>query len=108
MINFVRKNNQLLHLDLSHSHISEDQIKRLMPEIHKAISLQAVHLCGNPGRTPEVINWITVNLKCFASETINILKVHDKRDKPILSNKDLKYKDENAKQNLALIRETIT
>lgn len=58
MLTFIKKNNQLIHLDLSHTQMSASQIKKLVTEFKKAVSLQSVHLCGNPGRTPEVIEWV--------------------------------------------------
>ena len=74
MAKFVHKNKQLLHLDLSHMEMSSDQIKKLVPVIRKATSLQAVHLCGNPGGTAEVVEWARTCLEANPEEPVKVLK----------------------------------
>lgn len=48
---FIRRNKQLIHLNLEDCGLSYPMMKELLPAIKRSRSLQAIHLCGNPGLT---------------------------------------------------------
>ena len=45
----IKKNRSLKLLDLSHSRLNELIIRKILRALRKAISLQSIHLSGNPG-----------------------------------------------------------
>ena len=51
---FIKKNSNLLHLDLSHMSIHTEMIKEIGPAMTRAKSMIALHLSGNPGVTKDV------------------------------------------------------
>lgn len=46
---FVRRNKNLIHVNLEATGLTYEMIKELLKAIKRSKSLQAIHLCGNPG-----------------------------------------------------------
>jgi hypothetical protein len=46
---FIRRNRQLIHLNLESTGLTYEMIKFLLRAVNRSKSLQAIHLCGNPG-----------------------------------------------------------
>jgi hypothetical protein len=45
----IKENRSLKLLDLSYSRLNELVVRRILRALRKAISLQSIHLSGNPG-----------------------------------------------------------
>jgi hypothetical protein len=60
---FVRNNQELMHLDLSHTEMQESMLKPLIQAVSESNTLMAVHLCGNPGINHDVIKFSEETLK---------------------------------------------
>jgi len=63
-----------------------------------------VHLCGNPGRTDKVIEWVREHLSCFPYETTHALKIHGAKNKFRKPSPD----ENDQERILSHFRETIT
>ena len=46
---FIRRNRNLIHVNLEATGLTYHMIKELLVSIKLSRSLQAIHLCGNPG-----------------------------------------------------------
>ena len=46
---FIKRNKQLVHLNLENTGLSCDMIKELLVIVSKSRHIQAIHLCNNPG-----------------------------------------------------------
>ena len=46
---FIKCNKQLVHLNLEGTGLSADMIKELLVVVKKSRTVQALHLCNNPG-----------------------------------------------------------
>lgn len=55
LLNFIRKNNCIIHVDLSHTMMEKESMKELLQVVYKDITIQVLHLCGNPGHSKEMI-----------------------------------------------------
>jgi hypothetical protein len=51
LVQFITKNPELIHLDLSNTELTESMLIYLVDAIAESKSLMAVHLDGNPGLT---------------------------------------------------------
>jgi len=49
MSQFIRRNKVLLHLNLESTGLTYEILKQLLVAVKMSRSLQAIHLCGNPG-----------------------------------------------------------
>ena len=59
---FIRRNKQLIHLNLEDTGLTYPMLLELLKVIKKAGNLQAIHLCGNPGLTEIQLIHNTVKL----------------------------------------------
>lgn len=62
---FVKHNKNLVHLDLSHTGLPELVVRTIGISLRRARSIQALHLCGNPGVTQECIEFLATRVKCL-------------------------------------------
>lgn len=59
----------LLHFDLSNTCLNENIIRGIGISLGKAPCLVSLHLCGNPGVTQQVKDFIFKKIKCFKHKT---------------------------------------
>ena len=55
---FIKYNTHLVHLDLRNIGLTSPALKFLASFLNKAQALQSLHLGGNEGVTPKVVDWI--------------------------------------------------
>ena len=60
---FIKYNTYLVHLDLRNVGLSVAGIKYVTSFLNKAQALQVMHLGGNDGVTPEIVNWVCERIK---------------------------------------------
>ena len=60
---FIKYNTYLVHLDLRNIGLTVAAIKYLTSFLNKAQALQILHLGGNEGVTPEIVNWVCHRIK---------------------------------------------
>jgi len=46
-----------MHLDLSYTELQDNMLRKIINAIKESNSLMAVHLCGNPGISPSLIDY---------------------------------------------------
>jgi hypothetical protein len=51
---FIKRNKNLIHLDLSHTQLTEGMLWWIGSTLTRAPSLSSLHLSGNPGITSEL------------------------------------------------------
>ena len=59
---FIRRNRNLIHVNLEATGLTYEMIKELLVAIKLSRSLQAIHLCGNPGVNEIALIHDTVNM----------------------------------------------
>ena len=55
---FIKYNVNLVHLNLEKTGLSEPAIKYIAALLRKSQALRCIHLCGNEGLSPELIEWV--------------------------------------------------
>ena len=60
---FVKYNPLLIHLDLQTTGLPTQILRMIGYFLTRATSLQAIHLCGNPGINDEMIEWMRKRIK---------------------------------------------
>ena len=60
---FVKYNPLLIHLDLQTTGLPAQILRMIGYILTRATSLQAIHLCGNPGIDDEMIKWMRKRIK---------------------------------------------
>ena len=58
LVEFIKYNTNLLHLDLSNCGLIEVAIQYLVSCLKKSQALQSLHFDGNPGLCKEIIDWV--------------------------------------------------
>ena len=67
---FIVRNKSLMHLNLTNTGLNFEMLKKIMQAIKRSRSLEAVHLCNNPGlHTSEIIP--------YAAELLNPINLSD-------------------------------
>ena len=61
---FIKYNQNLMHLNLSHTFMDKDMVYKICDCMNKARSLQSLHLSGNPGITDETIKYLRKHIVC--------------------------------------------
>ena len=59
---FIKRNKNLIHLNLEATGLTYEMIKLLLVSVKASRSLQGIHLCGNPGVNEMDLIHYTVNL----------------------------------------------
>jgi len=75
---FIKYNQNLMHLNLSHTFMDKDMIHKVSEAMNKARSLQSLHLSGNPGITDENINFIRKHIVCKDPRPAITINFYDK------------------------------
>jgi len=75
---FIKYNQNLMHLNLSHTFLDKDTIHKVSEAMNKARSLQSLHLSGNPGITDENINFIRKHIVCKDPRPAITINFYDK------------------------------
>lgn len=75
---FIKYNQNLMHLNLSHTFMDKDMIYKVSEAMNKARSLQSLHLSGNPGITDENINFIRKHIVCKDPRPAITINFYDK------------------------------
>ena len=84
LIDFLKCDTKLIHLDLSSTNLNENIIMALLPAIKKSKSLQAVHLSGNQGVNERTLNEARRVLKTDPNEakrSLNLVNFFDQETK---------------------------
>jgi len=58
LCNFIKKNTSLIHADFSHTGLNEKQLWYFGRAMRRSKSLRSLHLCGNPGITPRLKEYL--------------------------------------------------
>jgi len=61
---FIKYNQVLQHLDLSHTGLNEEAIKKIGICLNKSRALISFHLTGNPGISPHIAAMLAARIKC--------------------------------------------
>lgn len=64
LLNFIKYNRSLLHLDLSHTGMTESMITNLGTAMRRSKSMVVLHLSGNPGVTDSVKDYLETRVRC--------------------------------------------
>ena len=67
---FLTKNKELVHLDVSNSQLQTEMLKRIVQALSNSSSLMSIHLCGNPGLTPDFTSFCQAVLSCGAPSPV--------------------------------------
>lgn len=70
---FLRKNKNLVHVDLSHTNLSEKALWYFGKTMRRAKSLRALHLTGNPGITDRVVDYLQRRAHCIHIKEQNFI-----------------------------------
>lgn len=65
---FIKYNTNLLHLNLQSASLSAYLIVMIGNALRKSMSLAGVHLCDNPGVTPETLKYLWNRIRCKKGE----------------------------------------
>ena len=60
----IKRNKALLHLDLSHTQLTEYMLWHVGKALSRARSVVSVHLSGNQGITPTLIEQLQTRIRC--------------------------------------------
>ena len=60
----IKRNKSLLHLDLSHTHLTEYMLWHIGKALSRARSVISVHLSGNQGITPTLKQQLLTRIRC--------------------------------------------
>lgn len=63
LASFIKYNTNLVHLDLGNTGLCEFAISFIVTFLTKSQALQCLHLDGNPGLGPELIEWIITRIR---------------------------------------------
>ncbi len=61
---FIKRNKNLIHLDLSHTQLTEGMLWWIGSTLTRAPSLASLHLSGNPGITSELKRQLQLRIRC--------------------------------------------
>ena len=64
LVGFVKYNQKLYHLDLTHTGLNELMIKKIGTALNKARSLVGIHLSDNPGITERNLEFLKDRIRC--------------------------------------------
>ena len=64
MQRFIKKNKNLLHLDLSQTNLTEYMLWKIGSSLSRGRTIVAVHFSGNPGVTPSVKAQLFNRIRC--------------------------------------------
>ena len=64
MERFVKRNKNLIYLDLTQTNLTEFMLWRIGRSLPRAKSLVAVHFSGNQGITPAVVHQLYKRIRC--------------------------------------------
>ena len=68
---FIKKNKNLIHVDLSHCGLSELNMWFFGRTLRRAKSLRVIHLSGNPGITTALIDFLHTRTHAVIREKVN-------------------------------------
>ena len=60
--NFIKYNLHLVHVNLERTGLVEPAIRFLASLLRKSQALRCLHLCGNPGISERLVNWIRARI----------------------------------------------
>ena len=60
----IKRNKALLHLDLSHTQLTEYMLWHVGKALSRARSVVSVHLSGNQGITPTLLDQLRTRIRC--------------------------------------------
>ena len=60
----IKRNKALIHLDLSHTNLTEYMLWHIGKALSRARSVVSVHLSGNQGITPTLIEQLQTRIRC--------------------------------------------
>mmetsp|Transcript_33923 Transcript_33923/g.52238 ORF Transcript_33923/g.52238 Transcript_33923/m.52238 type:complete len:176 (+) Transcript_33923:195-722(+) len=70
---FLRRNINLIHLDLSNTGLSEKQLWYFGRALRRTKSLRAIHLNGNPGITSRLLEYLRWRAHCQPEDKENFI-----------------------------------
>ena len=74
---FIKYNPQLYHLNLERCGLIDPALKYIVALLRKSQALRCLHLCGNVGLSPELIEWIRLRVHAKPSRPQNIMEKHN-------------------------------
>lgn len=77
---FIKRNKNLIHLDLSHTQLTEGMLWWLGSTLTRAPSLASLHLSGNPGITSELKRQLQLRIRCKKITTQNKIILEQDQD----------------------------
>ena len=60
----IKRNKELLHLDLSQTNLTEYMLWHIGKALTRARSVISLHLSGNQGVTPTLIEQLRIRIRC--------------------------------------------
>lgn len=63
IITFIKKNRVLQHIDFTACGLFSEELKQIGSALCRSGSLQAIHLCMNPGLDESVIEYLSTRIK---------------------------------------------
>lgn len=63
---FIKYNTHLIHLNLERCGLIEPAIKSITALLRKSQALRCLHLCGNEGLSPDLVEWIRTRIHAKA------------------------------------------
>ncbi|TNV87178.1 hypothetical protein FGO68_gene2179 [Halteria grandinella] len=73
---FIKQSTKLLHLDLSFTGLSEVACRTIGVSLRKAKTIQGLHLCGNPGGTNAIKQYLFERLLCIKQPPLVMITSH--------------------------------
>lgn len=70
---FIKKNKNLIHIDLTNTGLNEKQIWFFGRALRRCKSLRVLHLCGNPGITDRVKEYLATRAHAKVVDKINTI-----------------------------------
>lgn len=68
LTNFIKRNNYLIHADLSNTGLNERALWYFGRAMRRSKSIRGLHLSGNPGITPRLIEYLKNRAHCIHEE----------------------------------------
>ena len=72
----IKRNKALLHLDLSHTNLTEYMLWNIGKALSRARSVISVHLSGNQGISPTLIDQLQTRIRCKEQLTYQKVGFH--------------------------------
>lgn len=60
----IKYNKSLLHLNLSHTGLTEHQVREIGTSLRRGRSILVLHLSGNPGVTEDIKSYLQERVRC--------------------------------------------